>query len=386
MFSVFSAFKSRHCSGQRLAASAVLATMALMFGIVQEASAQNSICRQLGEQLASLQSGSNIQATDPRYREYDDAVRQQQVQLTKTSKIAQRSGCLKRGLFGLLSKNNSRCGRILDGIDRMEINLERLKETRARFAPQQIGGSRERNRIIKRMQQRRCNLSGIIDTREVRKDPNRRRSLVEQVFGVRTYGDDGRRGIDEYGVDLDLANQYGTFRTLCVRSCDGYYFPISFSTVPGRFETDEQTCQAMCPGTEVSLFHHRMPLEDSEEMISYRTQIPYAEEPYAFSYRKEIKPGCGCRFSTGTNLQATAGDYQTNEVESPANPVRIGLPVFRQDPALDPDTHDNRMGGLTFAKIALMTQDPESSIIGTEIAVASDRKIRVVGPAFYPVQ
>ena len=27
----------------------------------------------------------------------------------------------------------------------------------------------------------------------------------------------------------------GTFRTVCVRTCDGYYFPISYSTSASRF-------------------------------------------------------------------------------------------------------------------------------------------------------
>ena len=385
MFSVFTARRDRHFRSTISIALSVFAGFAFTLDTIQPANAQSLACRQLVAQLASVQTG-NVQATDPRYREYDDAVRQQQTQLTKTRKIAKRTGCLKRGLFGLLNKNNSRCGRILDGIERMEINLDRLKSTRAKFAPNQAGSSSERRRIIKRMQNRRCDLSGVIDTRKARVDPNRRRSLVEQVFGVRTYGDDGRRGVDEYGVDLELANQYGTYRTLCVRTCDGYYFPISFSTVPGRFETDEQTCQAMCPGTEVSLFHHKMPLEDSEEMISYRTQIPYAEEPYAFSYRKEIKQDCGCRFSTGNNLQVTAGEYVTDQGETLASPVRIGTPLFRPDPALDPETQDNRLGGLTFDKIALLIKEPETSNAGTVVAATSDRKVRVVGPAFYPVQ
>ena len=385
LFRVFAANNFQRLPGPKPAVTALVASLLLGIGSVEQSSAQSAICNQLSAQLASLQSG-NVQAVDPRYREYDDAVRQQQAQLTKTRKIAKRTGCLKRGLFALLNKTNSRCGRILDGIDRMEVNLEKLKDTRERFAPRQAGGSRERNLIIKRMQQRRCNLSGVIDTRQVKADPNRRRSLVEQIFGVRTYGDDGRRGIDEYGVDLDIANQYNTFRTLCVRTCDGYYFPISFSTVPGRFENDEQTCQAMCPGTEVSLYHHRMPLEDSEEMISYRTLIPYAEQPYAFSYRKAINPECGCRFSTGDRFQTAAGDYNTDQTIAHDSPPRIGTPTFRVDPALDPETQDNRMGNLTFKKIALMLKDPASNGTGTEVAVASDRKVRVVGPAFYPVQ
>ena len=44
-------------------------------------------------------------------------------------------------------------------------------------------------------------------------------------------------------------------RTVCVRTCDGAYFPISFATVPARFPDDERTCKALCPAAEASSVH-----------------------------------------------------------------------------------------------------------------------------------
>src|SRR5688572_4629876 len=35
----------------------------------------------------------------------------------------------------------------------------------------------------------------------------------------------------------------GTYRTWCVRSCDGYYFPVSFSTTREHLSTDQVTCE-----------------------------------------------------------------------------------------------------------------------------------------------
>ena len=34
----------------------------------------------------------------------------------------------------------------------------------------------------------------------------------------------------------------GTYRTLCVRTCDGYYFPISFKVTRAKFNTDSIAC------------------------------------------------------------------------------------------------------------------------------------------------
>ena len=47
----------------------------------------------------------------------------------------------------------------------------------------------------------------------------------------------------------------GTYRTVCVRTCDGYYFPISYSTVPNRFADDQRTCQRECPAAEALALH-----------------------------------------------------------------------------------------------------------------------------------
>ena len=38
-----------------------------------------------------------------------------------------------------------------------------------------------------------------------------------------------------------------TYRTVCVRTCDGYYYPISFSTNASRFREDEMTCRDPAP-------------------------------------------------------------------------------------------------------------------------------------------
>src|SRR5690606_23206666 len=58
------------------------------------------------------------------------------------------------------------------------------------------------------------------------------------------------------------------YRTLCVRTCDGFYWPISYSTNASRFHDDERTCQRMCPSADVVLYSHRNPGEDVSQAIS----------------------------------------------------------------------------------------------------------------------
>ena len=79
-----------------------------------------------------------------------------------------------------------------------------------------------------------------------------------------------------------------------MRTCDGFYFPISYSTTPANFPQDEQVCQRMCPAAEVALYSHRNPGEDISQAISTGGRT-YSELPNAFAFRKAFNPSCSCR-------------------------------------------------------------------------------------------
>ena len=90
----------------------------------------------------------------------------------------------------------------------------------------------------------------------------------------------------------ELANpeaQSGSFRTVCVRTCDGFYFPISYATNSSRFAQDEKTCQRMCPAAEAMLFSYRTTGEDITQATSISGQ-PYTALPNALKYRQEFNP------------------------------------------------------------------------------------------------
>ena len=344
--------------------------------------AQSSACLQLVNELAAVDSGGGFRNDSAKYRQYDKAARDQRAQIAKTQRAARQNGCLA----GIFSLNTPVCVRIRSSLDQMNANLVSLESTRDRLGGGG-GNSRRRNAIINEMsrlgcQSRSASPSGVVDARSA--EP-RRRTLLEQIFGVRTYREDGRRGTDGIEPDTGLASRYGTFRTLCVRKCDGYYFPVSFSTTRERFEQDAQSCQAMCPGAEVELYYHGMPSQDSEDMISYRTDEPYTNLATAFSYRKKISEGCECKFSRGGLFEvAGSGGIQEVDTDSKAREERIGIPVFKTDPALDPETVANAGAGLTPQFISSFGKKPDEDT--KPVATLDERKIRVVGPEFFPVQ
>lgn len=85
----------------------------------------------------------------------------------------------------------------------------------------------------------------------------------------------------------------GTFRTYCVRLCDGYFWPISFSTTDEHFERDAARCEASC-GSPARLFVHPTPGGDPISMTSL-SGAPYKSLKTAFRFRTTYDSQCKCK-------------------------------------------------------------------------------------------
>lgn len=91
-----------------------------------------------------------------------------------------------------------------------------------------------------------------------------------------------------------LLNKNGlTFRTMCVRLCDGYYWPVSFATTADRFARDEDACQSSC-SAPAKLFTYANPGQDIEQMVD-RQGIAYTKLKTAFAHRERLDPSCRCQ-------------------------------------------------------------------------------------------
>jgi hypothetical protein len=84
-----------------------------------------------------------------------------------------------------------------------------------------------------------------------------------------------------------------TFRTMCVRLCDGYYWPVSFATYRDNFARDEQACFKSC-GASTALYYYPNPGGAPDDMVNLQGQ-PYKSLGTAFVYRTTYDPGCKCR-------------------------------------------------------------------------------------------
>ncbi len=83
-----------------------------------------------------------------------------------------------------------------------------------------------------------------------------------------------------------------TYKTVCVRLCDGYFWPISFSTTEDQFDRDNTTCERSC-GTATQLFVSPIPNSDGEGLQSL-SGVPYAKLKTAHLFRSRYDATCKC--------------------------------------------------------------------------------------------
>ena len=155
-----------------------------------------------------------------------------------------------------------------------------------------------------------------------------------------------------------------TYRTVCVRLCDGYYFPVSFSTLPSHFEQDAEACQSKCAAPS-ELYYYQNPGAAMDQSIAFRSQEPYTSLKTAFRYRKELVRGCSCKEAEyvapdapaeqgkRAATEATTGWEARSESERKDNSNELqrrhsiagasgrGIEGFRQPPMLDPSNANN---------------------------------------------
>ena len=80
---------------------------------------------------------------------------------------------------------------------------------------------------------------------------------------------------------------------VCVRACDGSFFPVSYLGAAYRSDTLEQACRSLCPNAEVALYS--FPFGGVIEEAVSSTGEPYAYLPNAGKFEQSYDPSCSCR-------------------------------------------------------------------------------------------
>lgn len=338
------------------AAAIVLVSAAAAF-----AQAPSATCQRLEAQLTSLDRGNDDPVRAERIRQAEDAVNRQQFEVDRLVAHSRRLGCERSGFFSIFSNPPRQCGAIIQEIGQQRYQLERLQNQLERLSGNTTERAAQRQSLLVALadngcgqQYRRAAMAG------------RQGGFFDRLFGGGIFqAPQGEMG--------------GTYRTVCVRTCDGYYFPISFATTPDHFRQDAEVCQRMCPAAEVALYTHHNPGEDISQAVSLNGRL-YSELPAAFEYRKAVNPNCSCRRpgeswyealkGTGPDTTLAPGDFVVDE----RNAKRLSQPRAGADGKPSGTNQPAASGGAKQPATAA-AEAPESG---------GGRKVRTVGPTFLP--
>jgi hypothetical protein len=105
---------------------------------------------------------------------------------------------------------------------------------------------------------------------------------VSTVINPRTDKNTGSSGLTGIGK-----------QTICVRTCDGFYFPLGRVGEAASADAQEGLCRAACPDAEVRLFTLAEGAKDIEKAVS-RDLKSYASLRTAFLFQRRHDRACTC--------------------------------------------------------------------------------------------
>jgi hypothetical protein len=333
-----------------------------------QAATSNPICVRLEGQLAALNQGAGDPARADQIRRTEDAIAKQQADLDRTVAQAHKGGCAGQGFFALFSALSPQCGPITSQIQQMRGSLDRMMSDLEQLKNGNTCQEGQRRALIGQLAQNNCGAQYTAAANSW----GGPQGFFDALFGGGTIISSGGDGAPS-----------GTYHTVCVRACDGFYFPISYSTVPSRFTDDARACQRQCPAAEAELYSFRNPGENMEQAVSLSGQ-PYSAMTNAFRYRKEIIAGCSCRRPGQSWAEAlkNADDSTTLEsgdiIVTDQNAKALSQPKQQSKPTTA--TAPAQSGTLATPPVTPASATANASTDATK------RAVRTVGPPFLSSQ
>lgn len=194
---------------------------------------------------------------------------------------AERRDCYSYFLFSKELRRSPRCVRIDQKIREAKSQLESLNRSLHSRSQATEYKRDQRSDLIRDLARNKCGY-------QYEKEANKRSSL-NNWFGDAFFGGNSRVQSQDQSDNF----RFSTHKTLCVRLCDGYFFPVSFATTQNRFSTDEATCQSSC-AAPAKLFTYPNPGGDPQNMSGVNGE-PYNKIKNAWRFKKEFVRGCSCK-------------------------------------------------------------------------------------------
>ncbi|HWU61537.1 MAG TPA: DUF2865 domain-containing protein [Ensifer sp.] len=268
------------------------ATLAFLAGIALAGHAgATSICGSIRMELNSdTETIGNTRET----RAYQQAIASQQREIDKVKRDLRRFGCTTGSFLVYGGENAQTCDMLSGTLDHMYDNLAELQNHDIPLVTRSMSPAR-RARLLDALERNGCN--DVPDSPRASRDttPPEPASYDPETREPQPPAAPRQPEIRNLGG----GDRGGNLQTVCVRTCDGGFFPVSTNTSPASFERDAQVCSMMCPGVETELFYHGVGTQEMSEMVSASGGLPYKQEPYAFRFRSSARKdkSCSCNFS-----------------------------------------------------------------------------------------
>jgi predicted RNase H-like HicB family nuclease len=308
--------------------------VAALIGLTAVADAQGVDCGRLQTMIAQAgRDGGGNRNAGP--------MRKQAVELSRTQAYAHQLGCDGFSFFG----GNPQCDAL----------KQRVKQLQAGLSQMQAGGGGGGGR--------RAELVAQFNAYCRQAQPQQPRGFFESIFGG---GEQPRQaplpelGPDDPNADPgDGSDAHGGSQAVCVRTCDGGFFPLGVSARHGGDNLAEM-CSALCPGTEATVYT-RNPDSEIKTAVSLDGK-PYMDLPNALKFSKAFTPACSCRPAGKTWAEALAN---AEEVIGNSRKGDIVVTQAKSDelsrPKLDPKT---RSSLLKAPATAMVSPEDASQIAG----------------------
>ena len=313
--------------GKVLASAAALAALSASIAAFDgaDALAQNAgECGRLQQAIAARRGSSGAQA----------AVERQRAELARTSAYARSLGCENRKFLFFGSNPPPQCGAVNAQISRMQANLADLQaragggvgDLVARYNAECLHApSSGPSNVFEALFGGLARLGGQPDEQP---PPDAR---------FENPGEGPRNNSTQPGENGGVHARAGSY-AVCVRTCDGSFFPVSYSGAGSRADSLEDVCRALCPNADMALYS--FPFGGTIEEAESPSGEPYVDLPNASKFEKTFDPNCSCRRKGQSWAEALAdaearyGHQKHDILVTPEKSAEMARPII--DPKAKP--------------------------------------------------